>query len=169
MFLNNRTFKINSKHNKDHSSLQSQLAHLYLYISNDLCNVMTSRNSNSKVLTVFEALLANIKKCFWRLLSIAKYFTENNNCFSSKEQKSRLKNMCQYARDIFVCRKCISVWLFTVKALLFPENYTVEFILCGGKPTMNWFFPSFPLIDVIDINRPLNPRVNSGQNNAQWL
>ena len=77
--------------------------------------------------------------------------------------------MCQYARDIFVCRKCISVWLFTVKALLFPENYTVEFILCGGKPTMNWFFPSFPLIDVIDINRPLNPRVNSGQNNAQWL
>ena len=152
MFLNNRTFKINSKHNKDHSSLQSHLAHLYLYISNDLCNVMTSsRNSNSKVLTVFEALLANIKKCFWRLLSIAKYFTENNNCFSSKEQKSRLKNMCQYARDIFVCRKCISVWLFTVKALLFPENYTVEFILCGGKPTMNWFFPSFPLIDVIDL------------------
>ena len=59
--------------------------------------------------------------------------------------------MCQYARDIFVCRKCISVWLFTVKALLLPENYTVEFILCEGNPQWIGSFRLSPLIDVIDL------------------
>ena len=48
------------------------------------------------------------------------------------------------SRDIFVCQKCVSVRLFTVKNLLFPKNYTFEFILHGGEPTMNKFFRSFP-------------------------
>ena len=38
--------------------------------------------------------------------------------------------------------KCVSLWLFTVKTLLFLKICTFEFMLHRGKPTINnWFFP----------------------------
>jgi len=116
------------------------------------------------VLTIFAAVLA-IKKCFWPLLSTVKVFyreqwsnldqylpahkSENRDkrtfedicqCVSLRRSSQTILRLNRW-RDMFVCRKYASGRLFTVKTLFFPKICTFEFMLHGGKPTLNWFFP----------------------------
>ena len=54
------------------------------------------------------------------------------------------------SRDMFVFRKCVSVWLFTVKTLLFPDIMICTFVIhVTPRETHNELVLS-PPIDVTD-------------------
>ena len=40
-----------------------------------------------------------------------------------------------------VCRRCVLVWLFTVKTLSPLIESSSELCVHRGKPTLNWYFP----------------------------
>ena len=60
---------------------------------------------------------------------------------------------------MFVIQKCVSVRLFNIKTLFFPEICTFEFTVHQGKPTMNWFFRYQSMSPVGQKSMMLNQRM----------
>ena len=70
------------------------------------------------------------------------------------------------SREMFVCLKCVSVWLFTVKNLLFPEIWTFEYV--SPKQTHNelvLFLPMWPMDQTKDLFRL---RTSIGDRSDPW-